>query len=318
VTLSLQPPAKYSVKEFMSIQIRGLHKTYAGGVQALQNVNLEIATGMFGLLGPNGAGKSTLMKILATLETPTAGEVLINGADIRAQRQHIRSSLGYLPQFFGVYPPLTGAEFLTYIAKLNGVPRRSLRDTVHQTLANVGLLDARDRKAKTYSGGMMRRLGIAQAVIGNPRLLIVDEPTTGLDPEERIRFRNLLTAISRDKVIILSTHIVADISSTCEDIAVLAKGKVAYRGQPANLIAQAAGKVWQVLCAEAEFPKIAGRMQVISTIPKPPHLLLRVVGEPLSGYDMQSLPPNLEDAYMYFMESVVGQRVEEEANGVME
>jgi ABC-type multidrug transport system ATPase subunit len=300
----------------MSIQIRGLHKTYDSGVHALQNVDLEISTGMFGLLGPNGAGKSTLMKILATLETPSVGEVFIDGAEIRSQRQQIRSSLGYLPQFFGVYPQLTGAEFLAYLAKLNGVPRRNLRDAVQQTLANVGLLEARDRKAKTYSGGMMRRLGIAQALIGNPRLLIVDEPTTGLDPEERIRFRNLLTAISRDKVIILSTHIVGDISSTCEDIAVLAKGKVAFRGHPANLIAQAAGKVWQVLCDEAEFPNIASRMQVISTIPKAPNLLLRVVGDPIPGYDMQSVPPNLEDAYMHFMGSVVGQKVEEdEENG---
>ncbi len=299
----------------MSIQIRSLYKTYSGGVQALQDVNLEIATGMFGLLGPNGAGKSTLMKILATLETPSSGEVFVNGADIRTQRQQIRSSLGYLPQFFGVYPQLTGAEFLSYIAKLNGVPRRNLREAVHENLAHVGLLEARDRKAKTYSGGMMRRLGIAQALIGNPRLLIVDEPTTGLDPEERIRFRNLLTAISRDKVIILSTHIVGDISSTCEDIAILAKGQVAFRGHPAKLIAQAAGKVWQVLCDETEFSNIASRMQVISTIPKPPNLLLRVVGDPIPGYDMQSLPPNLEDAYMHFMGTVVGQWVEEEENG---
>jgi len=296
----------------MPIQIRSLFKTYPDGVHALQNVNLDIATGMFGLLGPNGAGKSTLMKILATLETPSSGEVFINGAEIHAQRQQIRSSLGYLPQFFGVYPQLTGAEFLAYMAKLNGVTRREIRETVHQTLANVGLLEARDRKAKTYSGGMMRRLGIAQALVGNPRLLIVDEPTTGLDPEERIRFRNLLTEISRDKVIILSTHIVGDISSTCEDLAVLAKGKVAYRGHPANLISQAVGKVWQVLCTETDFPKIASRMQVISTVPKAPHLLLRVVGEPIAGYDMQLLPPNLEDAYMYFMESVVGQKVAEE------
>jgi ABC-2 type transport system ATP-binding protein len=301
----------------MSIQIRSLYKTYTGGVHALQNVDLDIATGMFGLLGPNGAGKSTLMKILATLETPSSGEVSVNGADIHTQRQQIRSSLGYLPQFFGVYPQLTGAEFLSYIAKLNGAPRRNLREAVHENLANVGLLEARDRKAKTYSGGMMRRLGIAQALIGNPRLLIVDEPTTGLDPEERIRFRNLLTEISRNKVIILSTHIVGDISSTCEDIAILAKGQVAFRGHPAALIAQAAGKVWQVLCDETEFPNIASRMQVISTIPKAPNLLLRVVGDPIPGYDMQGVPPNLEDAYMHFMGSVVGQKVEEE-NGAME
>lgn len=296
----------------MPIDIRQLSKTYAGGVHALQNVTLNIATGMFGLLGPNGAGKSTLMKILATLETPTSGNVFIDGADIHSQRRQIRASLGYLPQFFGVYPQLTGAEFLSYIGRLNGLPARRLHDTVLQMLENVGLAEARDRKAKTYSGGMLRRLGIAQALIGNPRLLIVDEPTTGLDPEERIRFRNLLTEISRDKIIILSTHIVGDISSTCEDLAILAKGRVAYRGRPDALIAKAAGKVWQVLIDEADFSHIAAHMQVISTIPKQPHLLLRVVGDPISGYDMQSATPNLEDAYMYFMESEVGQRVEEE------
>lgn len=296
----------------MSIDIRHLSKTYAGGVHALQDVTLEIATGMFGLLGPNGAGKSTLMKILATLETPTAGEVLVDGADLRTQRRQIRASLGYLPQFFGVYPQLTGAEFLTYIARLNGVPARHVRAAVLQMLENVGLAEARDRKAKTYSGGMLRRLGIAQALLGNPRLLIVDEPTTGLDPEERIRFRNLLTEISRDKIIILSTHIVGDISSTCEDLAILARGRVAYRGRPEALVAKAAGKVWQVLIDEADFPQLAARLQVISTIPKPPHLLLRVVGEPIAGYDLHSVTPNLEDAYMHFMESEVGQRVEEE------
>lgn len=298
----------------MPIDIRQLSKTYAGGVHALQNVTLNIATGMFGLLGPNGAGKSTLMKILATLETPTSGNVFIDGADIHSQRRQIRASLGYLPQFFGVYPQLTGAEFLSYIGRLNGVPARRLHNTVLQMLENVGLAEARDRKAKAYSGGMLRRLGIAQALIGNPRLLIVDEPTTGLDPEERIRFRNLLTEISRDKIIILSTHIVGDISSTCEDLAILAKGRVAYRGQPDTLIAKAAGKVWQVLIDEADFSHIAARMQVISTIPKQPHLLLRVVGDPIAGYDMQSLAPNLEDAYMHFMESEVGQRVEEETD----
>ncbi|RIK76698.1 multidrug ABC transporter ATP-binding protein [candidate division KSB1 bacterium] len=298
----------------MPIDIRQLSKTYAGGVHALQNVTLNIATGMFGLLGPNGAGKSTLMKILATLETPTSGNVFIDGADIHSQRRQIRASLGYLPQFFGVYPQLTGAEFLSYIGRLNGVPARRLHNTVLQMLENVGLAEARDRKAKTYSGGMLRRLGIAQALIGNPRLLIVDEPTTGLDPEERIRFRNLLTEISRDKIIILSTHIVGDISSTCEDLAILAKGRVAYRGRPDTLIAKAAGKVWQVLIDEADFSHIAARMQVISTIPKQPHLLLRVVGDPIAGYDMQSLAPNLEDAYMHFMESEVGQRVEEETD----
>jgi ABC-type multidrug transport system ATPase subunit len=299
----------------MHIKILGLYKTYPGGVTALHNVNLEIRDGMFGLLGPNGAGKSTLMKILATLETPSVGEVSIDAHDIRSWRKQVRSSLGYLPQFFGVYPQLTGAEFLAYVAKLNKVSANEVRTRVEKTLENVGLTSARDRKVKTYSGGMLRRLGIAQALIGDPKLLIIDEPTVGLDPEERIRFRNLLTEISRDKVIILSTHIVGDISSTCKDLALLAQGRVIFHGQPQNLIAEAAGKVWQVECDESEFHALADRVQVISSIPKERHLLLRVVGERISGYNMESLPPNLEDAYMYYMETVAGQRVEEEIEG---
>ncbi|MFQ5751926.1 MAG: ABC transporter ATP-binding protein [bacterium] len=300
----------------MQIKIRGLSKYYPGGVCALQNINLDMAAGMFGLLGPNGAGKSTLMKILATLELPTAGEVLINGANIRKQRREIRSSLGYLPQFFGVYPQLTGAEFLTYIAKLNKTSNRHLQEIVQETLTKVGLLEARDRKVKTYSGGMVRRLGIAQALISNPQLLIIDEPTTGLDPEERIRFRNLLTEISHNKFIILSTHIVGDISSTCKDLALLTHGKLVFRGHPQMLIAKASGKVWQVECDESDFQKIANHMQIISSISKERRLLLRVVGEPVSGYDMKRVPPNLEDAYMYFMGSQTGERVDEEIEDI--
>jgi len=297
----------------MQIEIRALSKTYPGGVQALNNLDLTISSGMFGLLGPNGAGKSTLMKILATLEEPSSGEARVDGQDIRKHRNEIRRSLGYLPQFFGVYPQLTGAEFLAYIAKLNGVPGRQLSKTVLDTLERVGLSEARDRKTKTYSGGMLRRLGIAQAVVHNPRLLIVDEPTTGLDPEERIRFRNLLADISRDKIIILSTHIVGDISSTCEDLAVLAKGEVVYNGRPGRLISKAEGKVWQVKIEEADFSKITDKMQVISTINLGSQLLLRVVGdESANGYVMDPVAPNLEDAYMYYMETVAGERVDED------
>jgi len=296
----------------MHIHIGELCKTYPG-VAALNNVSLEIEEGMFGLLGPNGAGKSTLMKILATLETPSSGEVLFDGHDIRECRKQVRSSLGYLPQSFGVYPQLTGAEFLTYIAKLNKVPGSQVRMRVELTLENVGLMEARDRKVKTYSGGMVRRLGIAQALIGDPKLLIIDEPTVGLDPEERIRFRNLLTEISRDKIIILSTHIVGDISSTCKNLALLAHGRLIFRGQPQKLIAEAAGKVWQVECDESEFHTLAERVQIISSIPKERHLLLRVVGENVDGFDMSAVSPNLEDAYMHYMETVAGQRVEEEA-----
>lgn len=300
----------------MHIHIERLCKRYPGGVQALHDVNLDISGGMFGLLGPNGAGKSTLMKILATLELPTSGSVAIDGADIQTHRKEIRESLGFLPQFFGVYPQLTGAEFLTYIAKLCGFAGRELRRSVEDMLATVGLLEAGDRKVKTYSGGMLRRLGIAQAMIHQPRLLIIDEPTVGLDPEERIRFRNFLAEISRDKIIILSTHIVGDISSTCEDLALLAHGAVIFRGHPHALISEAAGKVWQVECEHMDFQKITDSMQIISSVPKERHVLLRVVGEPVDGFDFNEVEPTLEDAYMYFMESVAGERVDEDMTGV--
>jgi len=295
----------------MNISMRGISKTYPGGVTALQHLDLEIGSGMFGLLGPNGAGKSTLMKILATLEKPSSGKILFNNEDINENRACVRASLGYLPQFFGVYPQLTGNEFLTYIAQLNGIPGRDLKKRVLQTLERVGLAADRDRKAKTYSGGMLRRLGIAQAVVADPRLLIVDEPTTGLDPEERIRFRNLLTDISREKIIILSTHIVGDISSTCENLAVLAQGNIVYTGRPDALIERAAGKVWQVKIRDDQFSTIADTMQVISTIPMGEQLLLRVVGDPVPGFEMERMQANLEDAYIHFMEAVVGQRLDD-------
>ena len=301
----------------MQITIRNLNKVYSGDVYALRDVSLDISEGMFGLLGPNGAGKTTLMKILATLEQPTSGEVLVDGENISVRRREVRSTLGYLPQFFGAYPQMTGSEFLRYIGRLCGFSGKALKESVEENLIRVGLFEVRDRKVKTYSGGMLRRLGVAQALVGNPRLLIIDEPTTGLDPEERIRFRNLLSVLSRDKVIILSTHIVGDISSTCENIALLSHGRLVFRGQPESLVDQASGKVWQAACNEEDFGIISEQMNVISTIPVEGRLLLRLVGKPVDGFEMQNVPPNLEDAYMHFMENVVGEHVEEEA-GVME
>jgi ABC-type multidrug transport system ATPase subunit len=301
----------------MQITIRNLNKVYPGDVYALRDVSLDISEGMFGLLGPNGAGKTTLMKILATLEQPTSGEVLVDGENISVRRREVRSTLGYLPQFFGAYPQMTGSEFLRYIGRLCGFSGKALKESVEENLIRVGLFEVRDRKVKTYSGGMLRRLGVAQALVGNPRLLIIDEPTTGLDPEERIRFRNLLSVLSRDKVIILSTHIVGDISSTCENIALLSHGRLVFRGQPESLVDQASGKVWQAACNEEDFGIISEHMNVISTIPVEGRLLLRLVGKPVDGFEMQNVPPNLEDAYMHFMENVVGEHVEEEA-GVME
>jgi ABC-type multidrug transport system ATPase subunit len=283
----------------MEITIRHLWKTYGNDLHALQDVTLDIQTGMFGLLGPNGAGKSTLMKILSTLEQPSKGEVLIDGVDINTQRKSVRKTLGYLPQFFGVYAQLTGKEFLLYMARLNGVSRKKVEDKVEEALEQVALTAVADRRVKTYSGGMVRRLGIAQALIGNPTLLIVDEPTVGLDPEERIRFRNLLADISRQKIIILSTHIVGDISSTCEDLALLSQGRVVYRGHPSQLVEQTRGHVWTITCTDETFSVVADRMQVISSIAQEKHRIVRAVGDPIPEFDMQPEEPNLEDAYMW-------------------
>lgn len=283
----------------MEITIRQLWKTFGKSFHALQDVNLDIRTGMFGLLGPNGAGKSTLMKILSTLEEPSQGEVLIDGQDINRQRKAVRKTLGYLPQFFGVYAQLTGKEFLTYMARLNGVPGKQVEEKVRTGLEQVALSAVADRRVKTYSGGMVRRLGIAQALIGNPTLLIVDEPTVGLDPEERIRFRNLLSDISREKIIILSTHIVGDISSTCEDLALLSQGQVVYRGRPADLIERTRGHVWTVTCTDETFSVVAEKMQVISSVARERHRIVRAVGDPMPGIEMAPEEPNLEDAYMW-------------------
>ncbi|HZH73993.1 MAG TPA: ABC transporter ATP-binding protein, partial [Mariniphaga sp.] len=222
----------------MRIKIENLNKVYRNGNYALKNLNLEIPTGMFGLLGPNGAGKSTLMRILVTLMKPSSGKVLVDDFDLEKNRREIRSMLGYLPQDFSFFSKLKTYEFLDYTARLAGMKKSAARkQAVDKMLEEVGLYEARDRNANKLSGGMKRRLGIAQALINDPKVIIVDEPTTGLDPEERIRFRNLLANIStNDVIIILSTHIVGDISSTCNNMALLNKGELAFVGSPEQLV----------------------------------------------------------------------------------
>ena len=227
----------------MKITIDQLSKIYPNGNRALNNVHLEIENGMFGLLGPNGAGKSSLMRILVTLMKPSHGKVTVNGYDLVKNRKEIRKMLGYLPQDFRFFSQLTTYEFLDYAARLAGMKSGKERaSAVDKMLEEVGLFEARDRQANRLSGGMKRRLGIAQALINSPQIIIVDEPTTGLDPEERIRFRNLLSAIStNDVIIILSTHIVGDISSTCKNMALLNRGELAYSGSPDELVEQCVG-----------------------------------------------------------------------------
>ena len=292
----------------MEISIQNLTKIYGNGHKALKEVALEIENGMFGLLGANGAGKSTLMRILVSLLKPTSGKVIVNGKDLQRNRKEIRSMTGYLPQDFSAFPKLRTWEFLDYSARMGGFKdSRKRRDAVDEMLEEVGLFEARERFANNLSGGMKRRLGIAQALIGNPQIIIVDEPTTGLDPDERIRFRNLLTKISsRDVIIILSTHIVGDISSTCTQMALLRSGNVVYKGSPEALMNEARGKVWRVQVPHEQFDRANIEFNVISTIPSVGGWELEVVAESVNGFKAEAIDPTLEHAYVYYMEHKTG------------
>lgn len=293
----------------MKIEIKGLNKVYPNGNHALKDVTMTIENGMFGLLGPNGAGKSSLMRILVTLAKPSSGQVLVNGLDLQKNRKEIRTMLGYLPQDFRFFAKLRTYEFLDYIARLSGMNQASVRkDAVEKMLEEVGLFEARNRFANNLSGGMKRRLGIAQALIGDPQIIIVDEPTTGLDPEERIRFRNLLTRISeRDVVIILSTHIVGDISSTCTDMALMNKGTLAFKGSPEMLINQARNNVWRITATATEYQEIQEKYPIISSIPSEEGWEVQVVSKNINGYAGEQIEPNLEHAYVNFMENELNQ-----------
>jgi len=288
----------------VEISIQNLTKIYGNGHKALKSVNLEIGNGMFGLLGANGAGKSTLMRILVSLMQPTSGEVFVNGMPLNKHRKEIRTMTGYLPQDFSSFPKLRTWEFLDYTARLGGLKdKRKRRDSIDEMLEEVGLFEARERFANNLSGGMKRRLGIAQALIGEPKIIIVDEPTTGLDPDERIRFRNLLTKIStRDVIIVLSTHIVGDISSTCTQMALLRSGKLVYTGSPEMLMSEAKGKVWRIHATHEQFDEVNEKFNVISTIPSIGGWDLEVVTESPNGYPSEMIEPNLEHAYVYYME----------------
>jgi len=291
----------------VKIEIRDLSKIYPNGKHALSGVNLTIENGMFGLLGPNGAGKSSLIRILVTLLMPTTGSVNIAVYDLLKNRGDIRKMLGYLPQDFRFFSKLKTWEFLDYAAGLSGVTSKVIRhQKVDEWLDKVGLFDARDRQANDLSGGMKRRLGIAQALIGDPRIIIVDEPTTGLDPEERIRFRNILSELSQQEVIILlSTHIVGDISSVCRDLALMNEGGIQFNGAPEALVEKARGHVWQVQTAGVEYDMLKEKYAVTSTIPSEDGWEIQLVGENFYLPSAVGIEPNLEHAYVYFMETVL-------------
>jgi ABC-2 type transport system ATP-binding protein len=286
-----------------SIEIQGLTVVYPGGARALDGVDLAIETGLFGLLGPNGAGKTTMMKVLATLLRPTSGSARVLGHDVVTERGAIRSQLGFLPQEFGAYRILRTAEFLDYMARLAGVPGDERARRVDETLEQVGLDKVRERKIKKLSGGMLRRLGVAQALVGHPRVLIVDEPTVGLDPEERGRFRALIAELAADRVILLSTHIVSDIAGACADMALLVKGRVAFRGSPAALTERARGRTFELDVLPPDLERQTQGLAVISTVERDGALRVRAVGDPAARSGAELVEPTLEDAYVAFMES---------------
>ena len=294
----------------MKIQINDLSQVYNNDFRALSKVNLEIESGMFGLLGPNGAGKSTLMRILVTLLKPTHGEVLVNGMKLSENRGEVRSILGYLPQDFRFFSKLKTWEFLDYAASLAGIKRKKARlEAVDDLLEQVGLFDVRNRYANKLSGGMKRRLGIAQALIGDPKIVVVDEPTTGLDPEERIRFRNILSNLSQKEVaIILSTHIVGDISSTCHQMALLNSGQVHFQGSPEEFIKQSNGHVFKTSVSFDQMKIISDHYPVITSVPSASGYEIEFVADNVKGWDTTLIEPNLEHAYVYFMEYIANEK----------
>jgi ABC-2 type transport system ATP-binding protein len=283
----------------MALTITGLSKTYPNGVQALKNLSLTIGNNMFGLLGPNGAGKSTLMRTVATLQDPDSGSVTLDGIDVLKQKNEVRKVLGYLPQEFGVYPKMSAADMLMHLAVLKGIASAGERkEMVDALLQQTNLWDARKKSLSTYSGGMKQRFGIAQALLANPKLIIVDEPTAGLDPAERNRFLNLLSSIGRDVIVILSTHIVDDVRELCPRMAIIASGQVLQEGSPSDALTALQGKIWsKVVKTDDELRALESQMQVIST-----HLVaglheIRVYSDSNPGDGFKPVDSGLEDVY---------------------
>ena len=282
----------------MELRIENVSKTYPGGVRALRDVSLAVPTGMFGLLGPNGAGKSTLMRTIATLQEPDTGSLHLGDLDILRQPHEVRKVLGYLPQDFGVYPKVTAEAMLDHLATLKGLTAKGERkDAVESLLHQTNLWDARKRKLGGFSGGMRQRFGIAQALIGSPRLVIVDEPTAGLDPAERMRFLNLLAEIGESVVVILSTHIVEDVSDLCRRMAVLAGGRVLFEGEPRAAMASLDGKVWQRTIDRDALAREQAERRVISTSLSEGRTVVHVRADERPGPEYEPVEPDLKDVY---------------------
>jgi ABC-type multidrug transport system ATPase subunit len=280
------------------LRISGLSKTYSNGVRALDDVTLSIDSGLFGLLGPNGAGKSTLMRTIARLQEPDRGELTLDGIDVRRDPHELRRRLGYLPQEFGVYPNISALALLDHIAMLKKLTNRAERtEQVHALLQLTNLWEFRKKAVNTFSGGMKQRFGIAQALLGKPRLIIVDEPTAGLDPEERNRFHNLLSEIGEGAVVLLSTHIVEDVSDLCPKMAILARGRVLMEGEPSRVIDSLRGKLWRKTIAKAALPEYEKAHNVISTRLFAGQTQVNVLADSQPEGGFEAVPPELEDVY---------------------
>ena len=285
----------------MKLTITDLGKQYRTDLWGLKNFSLDIKPGILGLLGPNGAGKSTFMRMLATITKPTEGTILWNDADIVKSPDTLRLVLGYLPQDFGVYPNLNAVEFLEYMAAIKGLDSATARKRIDELLLLVNLKDAAKRPLGGYSGGMKQRVGIAQALLNDPQLLIVDEPTVGLDPEERVRFRNLLSDLSGERIVILSTHIVSDVEATATCIALVNKGKLLCESAPEELLKELEGKVWEWTVSSDDLTVLKQKHIVSGTIRRSDGVQVRVVSGNQPEASARSIPPNLEDAYLYFV-----------------
>lgn len=282
----------------MKLTINNLSKTYANGVKALDNISLEIPTGMFGLLGPNGAGKSTLMRTLATLQEPDTGSIQLGDIDVLNQKHDLRKELGYLPQEFGVYPKVSAYDLLNHMAILKGVSIKGERkELVNALLERVNLTDKKKKAVSSFSGGMRQRFGIAQALIGNPKLIIVDEPTAGLDPGERNRFYNLLAEIGENVIVILSTHIVEDVRELCNNMAIINNGRLLFSGTPNDAMSSLDGKIWEKSVSKQELSYLQNELDVISTKLVAGLPLVHVYSEENPGYEFFPVSPNLEDVF---------------------
>jgi len=282
----------------LTLSIEGIGKRFGHDVWGLRDLSLQLSSGVVGLLGPNGAGKSTLMRILATITKPTTGRVLWNGTDISRSPDTLRVTLGYLPQDFGVYPNLNAVEFLTYMAAIKGLDGKAARRRIDDLLQLLNLTAARTRRLGGYSGGMKQRVGIAQALLNDPQLLIVDEPTAGLDPEERARFRNLLSELSGERIVILSTHIVSDVEATATTIALMRNGQLQQHAAPETLLRALDGQVWEWVVASADLPALTQQYRFSSQVRRGDGVHVRAVAQSQPSPDAAPVAPNLEDVYL--------------------